>query len=160
MRSTCPRFPTVRPWKPSKRRALSSGCTCAEDDPFWRPSWKSNCSKGLKVIKPWMIDNRIPMTNHLAEVYAITHLRCTPFFYPPTFSVYQEIWNPAVVVVTEGKGNQSSKYLLWPLKKHVSQSLDLSTGGGVMAGKAVKGDWRKEIADYQVPWEEQQNGSV
>lgn len=110
MRSTCPRFPTVRPWKPSKRRALSSGCTCAEDDPFWRLSWKSNCSKGLKVIKPWMIDNRIPMTNHLAEVYAITHLRCTPFFYPPTFSVYQEIWNPAVVVVTEGKGNQSSKY--------------------------------------------------
>lgn len=36
--------------------------------------------------------------------------------------------------------SQSLKYLLWPLKKHVSQSLDLSTGGGVMAGKAVKGD--------------------
>lgn len=94
MRWMCQRSPTVKRWKRSKKQGLSFGCTCAEDDPFWRLLWKSSCSKGLKVIETWTTYNRTPVTNDLIKAYAITHPQCTLFFYSLTFSVYQEIWNP------------------------------------------------------------------
>lgn len=45
----------------------------------------------------------------------------------------------------------SQKIFTVALKEKVPQPLDLRIGGGVVGGKARKGDYRKEIADFQAP---------